>query len=80
MDEIVGFVNGNLIRGKVLNLLSSQKSVDPERIAKVLRIIPSIADKTLSELEEKDLIKLNDGKYELTELGNQIVDYIKRVS
>ena len=57
MNELIGFVNGNSVRQKVLSLLASKGEMEGKRISKTLRVVyPTIA-KTLEELEENLISK-----------------------
>ncbi|MGB9132084.1 MAG: winged helix-turn-helix domain-containing protein [Methanosarcina sp.] len=79
MNELIGFVNGNNIRQKVLSLLSSKGEMDGKRIAKTLRVVyPTIA-KTLEELEEKELIDKKEEMYSLTETGVKVEKMIQQI-
>ncbi|MGB9929935.1 MAG: winged helix-turn-helix domain-containing protein [Methanosarcina sp.] len=79
MNELIGFVNGNNVRQKVLSLLSSKGEMDGKRISKTLRIVyPTIA-KTLEELEEKALITKKEEMYSLTETGVKIERMIQNI-
>jgi predicted transcriptional regulator len=79
MNELIGFVNGNNVRQKVLSLLSSKGEMDGKRIAKTLRVVyPTIA-KTLEELEEKELITKKDETYSLTETGTKVEKMIHQI-
>lgn len=78
MEELAGFVNGNVNRRKVLEILESKGATDPQRIAKIARLIPSAVDKIIEELETNGLVqKTSDGKIDLTEEGKVITDYIR---
>jgi predicted transcriptional regulator len=79
MNELVGFVNANSVRQKVLSLLSSKGEMEGERIAKTLRVVyPTIA-KTLEELEEKELIVKKEELYYLTETGIKVEKMIQQI-
>lgn len=79
MNELIGFVNGNNVRQKVLSLLSSKGEMEGKRIAKTLRIVyPTIA-KTLEELEEKELIAKKEEMYSLTETGTKVEKMIQQI-
>ncbi|HWR25951.1 MAG TPA: winged helix-turn-helix domain-containing protein [Methanosarcina sp.] len=79
MNELIGFVNGNNVRQKVLSLLSSKGEMDGKRIAKTLRVVyPTIA-KTLEELEEKELITKKDEIYSLTETGTKVEKMVQQI-
>ncbi|AGF96285.1 Mn-dependent transcriptional regulator [Methanosarcina mazei Tuc01] len=38
MNELIGFVNGNSVRQKVLSLLASKGEMEGKRISKTLRV------------------------------------------
>jgi len=79
MNELIGFVNGNNVRQKVLSLLSSKGEMEGKRIAKTLRVVyPTIA-KTLEELEEKELITKKEEMYSLTETGVKVEKMIQQI-
>jgi Predicted transcriptional regulator len=77
MEEIAGFVNGNVNRRKILEILESKGPTDAGRISKIARIIPSATDKILGELSSYNLIQKNEDKYSLTDEGKTAVDFIR---
>ncbi|MDV0444885.1 hypothetical protein MmiAt1_04310 [Methanimicrococcus sp. At1] len=78
MEELAGFVNGNVNRRKVLEILESKGASDPQRIAKIARLIPAATGKIIEELEASGLVqKTEDGKIDLTADGKIIIDYIR---
>ena len=79
MNELVGFVNANNVRQKVLSLLSSKGKMEGERIAKTLRVPHTTVAKTLEELEEKELIAKNEEMYSLTETGVKVEKMIQQI-
>ena len=79
MNELVGFVNANSVRQKVLSLLSSKGEMEGERIAKTLRIAYPTVSKTLEELEEKELITKKEEMYSLTETGVKVEKMIQQI-
>ncbi len=80
MNELIGFVNGNSVRQKVLSLLASKGGeMEGKRISKTLRVVyPTIA-KTLEELEEKNLISKKEEIYFLTETGTKIEKMVQQI-
>ncbi|MDQ1275139.1 MAG: hypothetical protein QG610_712 [Euryarchaeota archaeon] len=79
MNELIGFVNGNNVRQKVLSLLASKGEMEGKRISKTLRVVyPTIA-KTLEELEEKDLVAKKEEIYVLTETGTKIEKMVQQI-
>jgi predicted transcriptional regulator len=79
MNELVGFVNGNNVRQKVLSLLSSKGEMEGKRIAKTLRIVYPTVAKTLEELEEKELITKKEEMYSLSETGVKVENMIQQI-
>jgi predicted transcriptional regulator len=79
MNELIGFVNGNNVRQKVLSLLSSKGEMEGKRIAKTLRIVYPTVAKTLEELQEKDLITKKEEIYSLSETGIKVEKMIQQI-
>jgi predicted transcriptional regulator len=79
MNELIGFVNGNNVRQKVLSLLASKGEMEGERISKTLRIVHLTIAKTLEELEEKELIAKKEDVYFLTETGIKIEKMVQQI-
>lgn len=78
MEELAGFVNGSVNRRKVLEILESKGPTDPQRIAKIARLIPSAIDKMIEELAANGLVQqTEDGKAALTEAGKTAIDYTR---
>jgi predicted transcriptional regulator len=79
MNELIGFVNGNSVRQKVLSLLASKGEMEGKRISKTLRVVyPTIA-KTLEELEGKELIAKKEDVYFLTETGTKVEKMVQQI-
>jgi predicted transcriptional regulator len=79
MNELIGFVNGNNVRQKVLSLLSSKGEMEGKRIAKTLRVVYPTIVKTLEELEEKELITKKEEMYSLSETGVKVEKMIQQI-
>jgi predicted transcriptional regulator len=79
MNELIGFVNGNSIRQKVLSLLSSKGEMEGKRIAKTLRVVYPTVARTLEELEEKELVIKKEELYSLTETGVKVEKMIQQI-
>lgn len=78
MEELTGFVNGNVNRRKVLEILQSKGATEPKRIAKIARLIPAATNQIIAELEANGLVQKADGeKIELTETGKVIIDFTR---
>jgi len=79
MNELIGFVNGNSVRQKVLSLLSSKGEMEGKRISKTLRVVYPTIVKTLEELEEKELIAKKEDVYFLTETGIKVEKMVQQL-
>ena len=79
MNELIGFVNGNNVRQKVLSLLASKGEMEGKRISKTLRIVHLTIAKTLEELEEKELIAKKGEIYFLTETGSKVEKMVQQI-
>ena len=79
MNELIGFVNGSNARQKVLSLLASKGEMEGKRIAKTLHIVYPSMEKTLGELEEKELVSKKEEIYTLTENGVKVEKIIQQI-
>lgn len=79
MNELIGFVNGSNARQKVLSLLASKGEMEGKRIAKTLHIVYPSMEKTLGELEEKELVSKKEEVYSLTENGAKVEKIIQQI-
>ncbi|MFY9339861.1 MAG: winged helix-turn-helix domain-containing protein [Methanosarcina flavescens] len=79
LNELIGFVNGNSIRQKVLSLLSSKGEMEGKRISKTMRVAHPTVAKTLEELEQKELITKKGETYSLTESGVKVEKIIQQI-
>ncbi|KCZ71556.1 hypothetical protein ANME2D_02291 [Candidatus Methanoperedens nitroreducens] len=70
MEELIGFVASNNKLSKILAVLDSKGPMDSATIAKTTRITG--ADRNIEELRARKLVTYEDGKYALTELGEQV--------
>ena len=77
MQELAGFINGNVNRRKILEILASKGTADAGKISKIARLIPSATAQILEDLSSRDLIQKTDDKYSLTEDGKIILDFIR---
>ena len=77
MEEITGFVNGNVNRRKILEILDSKGETEAVRVAKIARIIPSAAAQILEELSARNLVQKNGDKYSLTDEGKTVIGFIR---
>ena len=79
LNDLIGFVNGNSIRQKVLSLLSSKGKMEGKRISKTLRVAYPTVTKTLEELDQKELITKKAEMYSLTESGVKVEKMIQQI-
>lgn len=80
MEELIGFVNGSVNRRKILEILESKGATEPQRVAKIARLIPTATDSILKDLEENGLVqKTEDGKIELTADGKTVIGYTRTI-
>jgi predicted transcriptional regulator len=79
LNDLIGFVNGNSIRQKVLSLLSSKGEMEEKKVSKTLRVAHPTVAKTLEELEQKELVTKKDEIYSLTESGVKVEKMIQQI-
>jgi Predicted transcriptional regulator len=77
MEELAGFINGNVNRRKILEILDSKGAADAGKISKIARIIPPATAQILEDLSSRHLVQKTDDKYSLTEDGKIIIDFIR---
>jgi Mn-dependent DtxR family transcriptional regulator len=86
MEDLIGFINANKNRLKILEILESKGAADSKRVAKIARLIPSAVDNLLEGTQSDGLIqkglvqKTADGKVELTAGGKSALDTIRVMS
>lgn len=69
VEEITGFISGNVKRKQILDVLDKNGSATQEYLGKLTRMPRLMLEKVLKDMAEKDVIVLKDGKYSLTESG-----------
>jgi len=77
MKEEIGFVKASAYRFKILEFLKKEEA-DIERISKKLRIRKNNVEKTIKELEEKNLVSREKLVYRITETGERVIKEAKR--
>lgn len=77
MEELIGYAASNHKASKILSVLDSKGAMDKATMAKTVRIVG--ADKTINELEEKNLIVREGNKFSLTDLGKQVSHKLRGV-
>ena len=73
IEELVGYVNSNVKRKQVVDVLEKNGSESLDHLSKVTRIPRLSLQKIMEEMASKEIVKLEDGKYMLTETGDQVV-------
>jgi predicted transcriptional regulator len=69
VEEVTGFISGNVKRKQVLDVLDKNGSATGEYIGKLTRMPRLMLEKVLKDMTEKGVIVLKDDKYTLTESG-----------
>ena len=69
VEEVTGFISGNVKRKQILDVLDKNDSATGEYIGKLTRMPRLMLEKALKDMVEKGIIELKDGKYVLTESG-----------
>ena len=67
VEEIAGFISGNVKRKQVLDVLDKNGSATSEYLGKLTRMPRLMLEKVLKDMEEKGVIVKENGKYVLTE-------------
>jgi len=76
MKEEIGFVKANVHRFKILEFLKKENA-GIEKISKKLRIRKNDVEKTLKELEDKNLIFREKSIYKITDRGEKVIKEAK---
>ncbi len=80
VEELAGFITGNVKRKQILDVLDKNESATYETIRKLTRMPKLILDKALKDMSEKGAVtKLNE-KYTLTEIGKKVASSLPRQS
>ena len=76
MREEIGFIKANVHRFKILEFLK-RDDANVEKISKKLRIRKNDVEKTLKELEDKNLISKEKSIYKITDKGEKVIKEAK---
>jgi len=76
MREEIGFIKANVHRFKILEFLK-REDANVEKISKKLRIRKNDVEKTLKELEDKNLISKEKSIYKITDKGEKVIKEAK---
>lgn len=80
VEEIAGFISGNVKRKQILDVLDKNDSATYETIRKLTRMPKLILDKALKDMTEKGAITMQNESYILTETGKVAADILPRQS
>lgn len=69
VEEITGFISGNVKRKQILDVLDKNGSASGEYLGKLTRMPRLMLEKVLKDMTEKGVIELQNDKYVLTESG-----------
>ena len=69
VEEIAGFITGNVKRRQILDVLDKNGSESYEALRKLTRTPKLLLDKVLKDMEQKGAIMMQNDKYVLTENG-----------
>jgi predicted transcriptional regulator len=80
VEELAGFISGNVKRKQILDVLDKNESATYETIRKLTRMPKLILDKALKDMTEKGAITMKDESYILTEAGKAAADIMPKQS
>ena len=80
VEEIAGFISGNVKRKQILDVLDKNESATYETIRKLTRMPKLILDKALKDMTEKGAITMKNESYILTESGKAAANSLPRQS
>jgi DNA-binding HxlR family transcriptional regulator len=69
IEELAGFISGNVKRMQIVDVLDRKGAETEEALGKLTRAPRLMLEKALKDMAEKGVIKKVNGKYELTESG-----------
>ena len=80
VEELAGFITGNVKRKQILDVLDKNESATYETIRKLTRMPKLILDKALKDMTEKGAVTKQDEKYILTETGKKVASSLPKQS
>ena len=80
VEEIAGFISGNVKRKQILDVLDKNGSGTYESIRKHTRMPKLLLDKALKDMSEKGAITLQGESYVLTETGKAVAMVLPKQS
>jgi predicted transcriptional regulator len=73
VEELAGYISGNVKRKQVVDVLEKNGSETLETIEKTTRTPKLMLERTLKDMEDKGVLKKQKDKYALTEKGASAV-------
>jgi predicted transcriptional regulator len=73
VEELTGFISGNVKRRQIVDVLDKNGAETEEALAKLTRAPRLLLEKALKEMAEKGVVKKQKDKYVLTDNGKTAV-------
>jgi len=80
VEEIAGFISGNVKRRQILDVLDKNGSETYEALRKLTRMPKLLLDKVLKDMEEKGVLTKQNEKFILTENGKAAATILPKQS
>jgi predicted transcriptional regulator len=80
VEEIAGFISGNVKRKQVLDVLDKNGSKTYESIRKITRMPKIILDKVLKDMTEFGVVEKQNDTFDLTEKGKKVASVLPKGS
>ena len=80
VEEIAGFISGNVKRKQVLDVLDKNGSKTYESLRKITRMPKIILDKVLKDMVEYGVVVKQNDTFDLTENGKKVASVLPRGS
>jgi predicted transcriptional regulator len=80
VEEIAGFISGNVKRKQVLDVLDKNGSKTYEALRKITRMPKIILDKVLKDMTEYGVVVKENDIYTLTEHGKKVANVMPKGS
>jgi DNA-binding HxlR family transcriptional regulator len=80
VEEIAGFISGNVKRKQVLDVLDKNGSKTFDALRKITRMPKIILEKVLKDMTEYGVVEKQNGVYTLTEHGKKVAGVMPKGS
>jgi predicted transcriptional regulator len=80
VEEIAGFITGNVKRKQILDVLDKNERATYEMIRKLTRMPKLILDKAIKDMTEKGVITTQNDSFILTETGKKVANSLPKQS